>query len=143
MALRLIRSPETRKSAQVIIAYFSALGRTLVDPGGREQFNGSRDPALPPRVAKAISDVSREFEENGSPQLRLKTAEARKFLRTFEGMTLDDAIRRISAMKPADLDTPLIKPADFSPGSRRVDWMLIRQHLPEEEGKPVTGQSPQ
>lgn len=133
MAVLLIGSPQARESAQVIIEYFARFGRTLSEPGGRERLSRSRAPALPARVVKAIAEVSRTFEAEGSPELRQKVAEAKRFLRTFRGMTVGAAVRRVAAMKPADQNAKRIQPRDFAPGSQEVDWLLIRQHLPEEE----------
>ena len=135
MAMRLIASSEARRAAQTIVEHFSTLGRAFNHPDDLDRLARSADPALPPNVAKAIRTVLKEFESNGSSGLKEIVTDVRAFLRPYRTMTIRDAVRRVAAMEPVTerRGAPTVRPREYSPGSRNVDWPLIKRHLPPDE----------
>jgi hypothetical protein len=139
MAVLLIGNSEARQAGQVIVEHFSRMGHTLKESKGLERLSKSQDAVLPPQVSESIKKISKIIKAKGSEELKQKLAEAREVLKTFEGLSVSQAVQKVSAMEKVGRGkgAPRIQPMKFAPGSQTVDWDLIKKHLPHEE-KPGT-----
>lgn len=147
LAVLLIGSSEARQAAQVIIEHFAEIGRSFDQPQGLERLSNSQEPALPRRVTKSIATMTKLIEAKGSsPELKRDLAEARRFLRAFEGMSMSQAVRHVSILEKVGggQKRPVIQPMKFAPGSQDVDWELIRRNLHADERllRSTSGQTP-
>jgi hypothetical protein len=134
LAVLLIGSSKARQAAQVIVEHFSEIGRVLKEPKGLERLSDSEEPALPRRVTESIATITRLIEAKGSLELKRDLSEARRFLKTFEGKTVSQAVRQVAAMEKVGSGQrlPVIRPTKFAPGSQNVDWELIKKNLPPD-----------
>jgi hypothetical protein len=135
LAVLLIGSSETRQAARVIIEHFSEIGRALAEPNGLERLSASGTPALPRRVAESIAKMAKLIEAKGSPELKEALSDARTFLRTFQRMSVSEAVDYVATLEKVGSGrrTPLIQPFKFAPGSQNVNWELIRRNVPTDE----------
>jgi hypothetical protein len=135
IAIMLIGNSEARQGGQVIVEHFSQLGRTLNQPGGLERLSESQEAILPPRVIESIKKISKVIRVKGSEELKQKLAEALEFLKTFKDMSIRQAVHHVSTMKKARKGKEMlaIQPMKLAPGSKHVDWELIKQNLPRGE----------
>lgn len=134
LAMLLIGDPEARKSALVIIKHFAELGRAFGTRQALERLLETDPQILPPDVTSAIERISALVEKNGSEELRRELGAFRHELRSFEGMSLSDAVREAESgargIKKGALQ--VIRPAPVGPASQEADWALIRKNLPRE-----------
>lgn len=135
MAILLIRDAEARQAGQVIVEHFSQVGRTLKESKGLEQLSESQEPVLPSRVIEAIKKISKTINANGSEELKQQLTEVRKFLKSFQDMSVSQAVQKVSVMEKAGRgkEAPRVQPMKFAPGSQHVDWDLMKKHLPKGE----------
>ncbi len=71
--------------------------------------------------------------ETGSEEFKADLAAVMTTLRPYRDFTVAEAVARIGRVTPVKGrdDMLLIRPCDHAPGSRDVDWALIRQNLPQ------------
>lgn len=95
----------------------------------------SQEAVLPPRVIASIKKISKVINTKGSEDLKQKLAEALDFLKTFKGMSVSQAVRHVSTMEKASSGKEMlaIQPMKLAPGSKNVDWELIKKNLPSGE----------
>ncbi len=135
MAILLIGNSDAQQAGQVIVEHFSQFGHTLSRPKGLEELSNSQKLVLPTRVMNSIKKVAKVIEGKGSPELKKKLAEARTFLKRFDGMSVSQAVRQVSGMEKVGRGKGAlrIQPMKFAPGSQKVDWELIKKNLSSEE----------
>lgn len=135
MAVLLIGDSEARKAGQIIVEHFSGIGQTLKESQGLERLSQSKGSVLPPRVMESIKTISKVIDARGSKELKQKLAEVRELLKPFEGLSVSQAAQKVSKMQKAGRgkDAPRVQPLKFAPGSRQVDWELIKKNVPKGE----------
>ena len=135
MAILLIGDSEARQAGQVVVEHFSRIGHTLKEPQGLERLSASQEAVLPPRVIESIKKISQVIKIEGSEELKEKLVEVHKLLKTFDGLSVSQAVQRVSIMEKAGRGkkAPRVQPMKFAPGSQHVDWDLIKKHLPKGE----------
>jgi hypothetical protein len=136
LAMLLIRDPDARQAAVEVIANFSELGRAFANHKTLENMLNANTLVLPKEVEVAIQRVLRTIEKEGSPELRQEVEPLRETIRSFQGLTLAQAIGRVESMTPAEKGgvMTVVRPRDLAPASRKADWSLLRKHLPPSEG---------
>ncbi|MDR4494634.1 MAG: hypothetical protein AB7P17_12220 [Nitrospirales bacterium] len=135
MAILLIGDSKARQAGQVIVEHFSRIGHTLKEAQGLERLSQSQEPVLPPRVIESIKKISKAIDAKGSAELKQKLTEAREFLKTFQGLSVSQAVQKVSVMEKAGRgkEAPRVQPMKLAPGSQHVDWDLITKNLPKGE----------
>ena len=135
LAMVLIQSPEARQAALVVIEHFSRLGHALSKRAELERLIDGNQEVLPNDVFRAIETIANAIEKNGSSELRRELGLLGEELRSLNGLSLGQAVRRaeIDAGK-ADLVLPSVRAHQLGEGSRKADWELIRKYLPKERG---------
>jgi hypothetical protein len=128
MAMLLIGNPEARWAGQVIVEHFSQFGAMLKDDGGLERLSGSQEVVLPPRVIGSIRKISKIINDKGSTELKRKLVGVREFLKTFEGLSVSQAVQIVSAVEIAGRgkEASKIRPLKFAPGSPLIGSLLKR-----------------
>jgi len=88
-----------------------------------------------PDARKAALVVVEHFSRLGRSELRRELGVLGEELRSLNGLSLGQAVRRaeIDAGK-ADVVLPLVRAHQLGEGSRKADWELIRKYLPKERG---------
>jgi hypothetical protein len=86
-------------------------------------------------VTNSIKTISRVIQAKGSKELKQKLAEVQEILGPFEGLSVSEAVQKVSAMEKAGRgkDAPRVQTMKFAPGSQQVDWDLIKKNLPKGE----------
>lgn len=136
LAMLLIRDPEARRAAVQIVEHFSGLGRAFENHKTLENMLDANAPVLPKKIEAAMQRVLRTIEKEGSPELRQEIEPVRETIRSFQGLSLAEAIGRVETMTPAEKGGTMtvVRPRDLAPASRKADWSLIRKHMPPSEG---------
>ncbi|MDH4361462.1 MAG: hypothetical protein OEW33_12090 [Nitrospirota bacterium] len=135
MAMLLIGDSEARQAGQVVVEHFSGIGHTLRELQGLERLSQSQEAVLPPRVIESIKKISQVIKIKGSEELKQKLVEVHKLVKTFEDLSVSQAVQKVSAMEKAGRGKEVLRvqPMKFAPGSQTVDWDLIKKHLPHAE----------
>lgn len=135
IAILLIKNPQSRKAAKVLVEHFSRVGYRLSEPGGLDLLAQSQERVLPQSVLKSIDTISKVINDNGSRDLRLKLAELRAFIRPFSTLSMSQAVNQLDSMAKVEpgKHAMSIAPLNFAPASKIADWELIYQHIPESE----------
>jgi hypothetical protein len=135
MAVLLIGDSEARQAGQVVVEHFSRIGHTLKEPQGLERLAASQEAVLPPRVIESIKKISQVIKTKGSEELKEKLLEVHKLLKTFDGLSVSQAVQKVSVMEKAGRgkEAPRVQPMKLAPGSQHVNWDLIKKHLPKGE----------
>ena len=135
MAILLIGDSEARQAGQVVVEHFSRIGHTLKELRGLERLSTSQEVVLPPRVIESIKKISQVIKTKGSEELKEKVVEVHKLLNTFDGLSVSQAVQKVSLMEKAGRgkEAPRVQPMKLAPGSQHVDWDLIKKHLPKGE----------
>lgn len=135
IAMLLIGDEKVRRSALSVVKHFSMLGQALSQHQELERLLDKNQQVLPRDVSSAIESIVALIEKKGSTELRQELGALRQELKSLEGMSLADAIRRpeggTGAAKGGVL--PIIRPAALSPASKKADWALIRKNLPKDK----------
>jgi hypothetical protein len=127
----LIKDSKARHAAMEVIEHFSTLGQAFQNHAALEEMLDADAPVVPERVQAAVQRVLHTIERQGSRELRREVEPLRELLRSFEGLSLAEAIRMVETMTPAQKgDTmSVVHPRNLTPASRDADWELIRKHL--------------
>ncbi len=135
LAILLIASPDARQAAQVVIEHFARIGHSLEEQNGLQKLADDQASALPPRVINAVGKITKVIEARGSKELNQQLSEALAFLHRFHPLSVSEAVQYVSTLEKAgDGKTlMLLQPMKFAPGSRQVDWELIRKNVPTAE----------
>ncbi len=133
LAMLVIRNQKTRDASLVIIEHFSRLGHAFASRERLQRLLDSETPVVPPKVRKAVATVMKVIEAKGSEELRRELVSLREVLDEFERASVGEAMHKASSMTKAEKGRVMtvINPHALAPGSRKVDWELIRKHLPE------------
>jgi hypothetical protein len=136
LAMLLIRNADARKAAVEVIAHFADFGEAFANHRALEQKLNANAPVLPKNVQLAMDRVLSAIEKEGSAELKREVEPIRNTIRSFQGLSLSQAMAFIETMTPAEKGGAMnvVRPRDLSPASGKADWSLIRKHLPPSEG---------
>ncbi len=131
LAILLIKDTDARRAAMNVINHFSALGHAFTDHDRLSAMVYEQVQVVPEDVSKSINQILKTIEKDGSRELVAELVEVRRSVASMSGLTLGQAIRRAEEMAPAEKGSNMavVRPADLSPASRKVDWGLIREYL--------------
>lgn len=137
MAMLLIKYPDVRKQVAEILRHFAELGKAAKSQVQLERM--ASNPVIPTQIRQNIEAMFELIEQNGSAELKRAANEVRKLYNQVQHLSVVDAVGVADNQQKADIDSTAIKPKDWAPGSKDVDWPTIWEAIPFAKEIPTLG----
>lgn len=133
IAMLLIRDKETRNATTMIIEHFSSIGQLITNQDSMSILIIKNQKFIPSEISMAFSTVMKSIEERGSKELKQELIELRSLVSSLEELTIAEVMVEVNRIKKYEQGrlTKAVQPSKLSPTSKKADWELIRDSLPE------------
>jgi|GEM_PF-1306366 len=133
IAMLLIKNPEVKKQATKIVSHFSMIGEATVKHQKLEKLAAKKQQIIPANILRSAESVFNLVNRQGSKELQADMMIVKAQIKKYAGLDINAAIQKSSELKKVNNDDPkfAINQHDFAPVSRKADWALIAQNLPE------------